>query len=607
MVSFNPDDEDVGKFEALSYFWGSEEDPIDVFIGEGEEVTLAVTGNLAEALPYLRYTHKPQAFWIDAICVNQKDLVERSKQVGRMADIYSKADSVVVWLGPESYDSDIAIACIEEIAGRIKVNFSLQVMEPTTEETHWGDARYTLPFKRREFRALSNLLGRNWFQRLWVWQEVHLATHNPVVMCGFRRISWSGLRKAVFGLFAKPRPTSSADVVVMEHLRTAYSLMLGQDSNQFDRLLYQTRHTKCTDPRDRVFALCSLSRSDHGMLEMQTDFTKEVHEVYQDAMLHWTRKTRCLNLLCMVEMHEHLKGVPSWIPDWSTKRLTKPLPYGLAGGLTESLIPSDVNHILPAMGVIVGEVKAAEDFDYSDDGDAEMGPMARELCRVVSRLDITGPFIPGSKLAKNLCVVVVGNRYLERFFPPNTNELPFEDIEKTLCHALNYVFGWTEHITRGKETSLYTTTDGRFGLAPAKTLPGDVVASLLGCPSAMILRPVQDGKYQVIGEALCQGFMYGEGLLGPLPEHVEPILYYADNLGEDWWAFLNQETTEFLPEDPRLGELPKGWMKTEHEYDKTFSIFVHEGTEERLYNVDPRMTPESLRERGVDLKTFELV
>ena len=41
-------------------------------------------------------------FWVDAICINQNDLEERSAQVQVMPQIYSKASCVIVWLGDDS-------------------------------------------------------------------------------------------------------------------------------------------------------------------------------------------------------------------------------------------------------------------------------------------------------------------------------------------------------------------------------------------------------------------------------------------------------------------------------------------------------------------------
>ena len=39
--------------------------------------------------------------WIDAVCINQSHLEERSTQVKMMHLIYKKADAVLIWLGPQ--------------------------------------------------------------------------------------------------------------------------------------------------------------------------------------------------------------------------------------------------------------------------------------------------------------------------------------------------------------------------------------------------------------------------------------------------------------------------------------------------------------------------
>lgn len=41
----------------------------------------------------------PRKMWIDAVCINQEDLNERSTQVAFMRDIYDLGFGVVVWLG----------------------------------------------------------------------------------------------------------------------------------------------------------------------------------------------------------------------------------------------------------------------------------------------------------------------------------------------------------------------------------------------------------------------------------------------------------------------------------------------------------------------------
>ena len=42
---------------------------------------------------------KVEFMWIDAICINQDDLAERSEQVSKMRTIYEGPEEVLVWLG----------------------------------------------------------------------------------------------------------------------------------------------------------------------------------------------------------------------------------------------------------------------------------------------------------------------------------------------------------------------------------------------------------------------------------------------------------------------------------------------------------------------------
>jgi hypothetical protein len=53
-----------------------------------------ITKNLEYVLQYLRYKESLRVLWIDAICINQNDLNEKSKQVLIIGEIYSKATKV---------------------------------------------------------------------------------------------------------------------------------------------------------------------------------------------------------------------------------------------------------------------------------------------------------------------------------------------------------------------------------------------------------------------------------------------------------------------------------------------------------------------------------
>jgi hypothetical protein len=102
--------------------------------------------------------------WIDAICVNQEDLEERSSQVRRMAWIYSKAKRVIVWLGPASTDSHIALECCNTVSSKIRVDWWSDSMFPLSEESHWADTFRELPFDDKQNIAICNFFNRSWFE-----------------------------------------------------------------------------------------------------------------------------------------------------------------------------------------------------------------------------------------------------------------------------------------------------------------------------------------------------------------------------------------------------------------------------------------------------------
>lgn len=77
------------NYHALSYSWGNPETVNRVAIVVGQDrFPLEVTVNLYIALKHLRHISQSQRLWIDAICIDQQNLQERSAQASRMAGIF---------------------------------------------------------------------------------------------------------------------------------------------------------------------------------------------------------------------------------------------------------------------------------------------------------------------------------------------------------------------------------------------------------------------------------------------------------------------------------------------------------------------------------------
>lgn len=138
---------------------------------------------------------------------------------------------------------------------------------------------------------------------------------------------------------------------------------------------------------------------------------------------------------------------------------------------------------------------------------------------------------------------------------------------------------------------------------------GDVLCVLLGCDSPVFLRELKPDQFIVVGECFVHSLHDATSLLGPAS-----ALWLAQTiprLGERLAIlFRNEETSEVTSEDPRLGPLGDWERILDHEPEAddpdVYEYFRHKHTKE-VMNSDPRMLPDTLRARGVELRTFALI
>jgi len=168
-------DQAVPTYEALSYVWGESQDTVPISLGLS---LFEVRTNLYDALEHLRSRKKPRKLWIDAICINQDEVSERNHQVQQMAYIYQAAARVLVWLGPNSFESVNAIHSLTKI-----------------NSPSLSDAReQIIQMKGWEWENLLSLLTRPYWKRVWIIQEVVLAVDLEII-CGEDKIPWRYLEK----------------------------------------------------------------------------------------------------------------------------------------------------------------------------------------------------------------------------------------------------------------------------------------------------------------------------------------------------------------------------------------------------------------------------
>jgi hypothetical protein len=163
------------NYEALSYTWGSHDDLRAISLS-GKMYSVGV--NLESALLHLRKHDVVRRLWVDALCINQADNDEKHHQVDLMRLIYQQASGVLVWLGPAADDSDLAMEYLEEKATELKC------VRP-------GETFPIGSVKREDLPAIYRLLQNPYWNRLWVIQEVSVASTEPLVGFGQKWLPWS--------------------------------------------------------------------------------------------------------------------------------------------------------------------------------------------------------------------------------------------------------------------------------------------------------------------------------------------------------------------------------------------------------------------------------
>jgi hypothetical protein len=140
-------------FTALSYVWGAYAPTPDQILCDGARV--AVTSNCHSALRHLRRKLGHFTIWIDAICINQEDTTEKEQQIPLMGDIYSKADSVFIWLGDATRETDRAMTWLqssgfqEYFATTAEENKKSRPFAAATSIwlAAWSTTRHPIPFQ----------------------------------------------------------------------------------------------------------------------------------------------------------------------------------------------------------------------------------------------------------------------------------------------------------------------------------------------------------------------------------------------------------------------------------------------------------------------------
>ncbi|TVY35267.1 Heterokaryon incompatibility protein 6,OR allele [Lachnellula subtilissima] len=607
------DDGIVPKYETVSYVWGNPQKSAVVIVDGPEGPTkLRVTQSLIRALRYLRCLEVPRILWIDALCLNQSDYAELSRQVPRMHDIYKLAYKGTAWLGREDVGSTHALTTLQYLGDQVVAEgeTGLLFSSPSAEEEKWFDPDFELPYSQDTWEAILTLLQRPWFNRLWVVQEIQ---PGAMVQCGHETIPLSAFTEAIYCLYSKAR------------LPTDLRRYLEQATGTLARL---------PDPRDKIYGLLGLApRKLAASMVVDYEKSNTAADVYAMVLLNHAQLTQRLE-----HFHNCFGGgqfthnAPSWVPDWFSD------------------IPGET-YLPPQFAATTSRAHFSFSNTKNETGKPNTLRVRGVRCGVVShvtqhlppRLDSweairrvrrwqpddldTSTYEPtGESTRRAYAITLICNALKERepdWILSSVDEWEQQDFDQLLFGEQVRPQDVTEIQASCKLRSdvsdalqccgdrlFFRTYEGFMGLAPADTQVGDVTAFFLGCSTPLILRPSKHSPwhFSIIGECFVHGLHDAIALLGPLPQPWTGIAAWVEG-DRRCLRFLNTETHEVTKEDPRLEPLVE-WERINKDVDGDdpilYDFFQHKETGE-IINYDPRLEPDKLEAKGVMLDWFSLV
>lgn len=369
-------------YAALSYTWGSPGDINEIWLHRRK---FPIRPNLYDALVQLqRSLVVDQYLWVDAICIDQDALDERSVQVALMKQIYEGASKVFVWLGTPVNEANNRLAFHKLKVFRRRSRRVAQNARPyrpwwwqqkvRTSGEDIADFLQTLsPARDKEvfdvpgsnthmaWLGIISLWQSPWWNRTWIFQESTIPevctewvwagfavnsvsnTSKVIFLCGDQSTNWFEIGNAVT-VAASITATPGIDSDFLAGKQTPVDKLMKfrlqrivVDLPPFLDIIQLFRHTACLDPRDKVYAPLCLASDVVRRYLRPVYANKTVLDVYTDVVrYHLDLPGQDLGFLGHamyderrqeVETPDGIKSVlPSWVPNFSGSLELAPIP-----------------------------------------------------------------------------------------------------------------------------------------------------------------------------------------------------------------------------------------------------------------------------------------
>ncbi|KAI4280027.1 MAG: hypothetical protein L6R38_004788, partial [Xanthoria sp. 2 TBL-2021] len=540
-------------YDALSYAWGEQDSNQPTLQCSDRCISISPHLNSAlerfyknwenddasDRLPYPR-------IWVDAACINQNDHVEKAQQVTKMAQIYTRARRVIVWLGEHENGSELAMQLLQDYAAAFP-NLAQDKLNVLEVEPSAQDLLQLRHSSDRSWQALSDLFDRPYFKRRWVLQEVASGS-SVYVLCGENLVPWSALARFVrvsehsniYDMVEGADPATFYEPYTVFRLRFLVN-MDGMSSGILD--LFDVAQCKqCTEKVDRLLSLIGILPQEYEAISVAAGIS-DYHQPYWAVFLRFVKSVLQINLhplsLAGACRTRH-PNLPSWCPDFTSEftymysqdsRFVAATEKPVLGG-------SPTDQILQCRGFQVGTILAKVDGDKLS---LSMGRHTREESKEILLWERTCYDLAqrASMLDKAVLDDTLSRVLVRDFDADGPTAYEYYD-QRTTWHKImtESYSGWKQAhwhnvetgdsnpcstgavgqyrelvFLAGEDTTFFATVQGRLGFSNSKIQPKDVVYVLYGGNAPFVLRPNHnDNTMQLVGDAYLDGVMYGEAL-----------------------------------------------------------------------------------------------
>ncbi|CAN9413551.1 unnamed protein product [Alternaria alternata] len=153
----------VPRYETISYCWGPPRAPSTIKLNGH---LTSVPASSEAAIRRMRLSDRPRTVWIDAICIDQSSVTERSEQVAFMSTVYSGGMRNLIYLGEDDGMAERCVKAVQDVLTDIRtathdftmLDQTIFAQKNILMQSHEGFSEDI------DFEALEVLFSLDWFR-----------------------------------------------------------------------------------------------------------------------------------------------------------------------------------------------------------------------------------------------------------------------------------------------------------------------------------------------------------------------------------------------------------------------------------------------------------